>query len=96
MTDITIPPEAVEAAARALCIAAGYDPDDMQEGPLLDGSLVYPLWREWEDDATAALRAGLLAWPGMAHDCRTFINVTNSGTETRIILPLTEKPDDKA
>ena len=67
MNSIMIPPEAVEAAARALhsqWIANNATPANRHE------------YREWEElisieregivkEATAALRAGIAAWPGM-------------------------------
>jgi len=54
MTDITIPPEAVEAAARAACEDRGYDGDKNIN--------FRPAFRRI---AHAALRAGIAAWPGM-------------------------------
>ena len=56
MTDITIPPEAVEAAA--IDVAALLDWYDW--GPMEEPDKV--LCRRI---ATAALRAGIAAWPGM-------------------------------
>ena len=56
MTDITIPPEAVEAAARAIC--------ETENGPCKcmpdECGCTY-----WKAHATTALRAGIAAWPGM-------------------------------
>ena len=64
MADITIPPEAVEAAAKALyeawCKVHGVEGTSMP-------------WEDIDDEerdacfaeATAALRAGIAAWPGM-------------------------------
>ena len=58
--DITIPPEAVEAAARAIFDAA---PFRDEEAPLHEQSELYQaLTRAY---ATAALRAGIAAWPGL-------------------------------
>jgi len=86
--DIHIPPEAVEAAARALharwvimCVQDGADPLDYErweglEDEERDG---------WRSEATAAIRAMLAAWPGVQH--RVLI-------EQAIILPLTEPRDD--
>ena len=62
MTDITIPPEAVEAAARAV-----HDIDRK-----IAGDDQWPAWEELSPmdqrrrthRATAALRAGIAAWPG--------------------------------
>lgn len=65
MTDITIPPEAVEAAARALMATGTYRYKELAE-----------------DDATAALLAGLKAWPGAVE------RHSWDGSLGRIILPL--------
>ena len=67
MTDITIPPEAVEAAARAV-----HDIDRK-----IVGYDEYPPWEElsprdqrWRTHrALAAIRAALAAWPGMGPIC---------------------------
>ena len=59
MTDITISPEAVEAAAKAIFDAT---PFREQAGELNEQSARYQaLTRAY---ATAALRAGIAAWPG--------------------------------
>ena len=50
MTDITIPPAALEAAARQIC---GYERDQDVD------------WREYIGHARAAITAALKAWPGM-------------------------------
>ena len=49
MTDITIPPSVLEAAARAYAVA--------NDTPEL-------WWRLYEEKSRAALLAGLKAWPG--------------------------------
>lgn len=83
MTDITIPPEAVDEAARAMCETGNGPckclPDEC-------GSIY------WKAHALAALRAGIAAWPGM-HERTSghFPNgVTGHGAtvERRLILPL--------
>jgi hypothetical protein len=55
MTDITIPPEAVDRAAQAIC--------ETENGPCKcmpdECGCIY-----WKAHATAALRAGIAAWPG--------------------------------
>ena len=89
MTDIIIPPEAVEAAAKALyeawCKVHGVEGSSMQ-------------WEDIDDEersacfaeATAALRAGIVAWPGMSqHDARRWSVMPDVPL---IVLPLpTEK-----
>lgn len=55
--DITIPPEALEAAARAMFIEAyRREPDEQTDGAR------FILVRQF---TLAALRAGIAAWPGM-------------------------------
>jgi len=80
MTDITIPPEAVEAAARAIC--------ETENGPCKcmpdECGCTY-----WKAHATAALRAGIAAWP------RMLVEWHSRGPG--IILPLpTENTNDQA
>ena len=78
MTDITIPPEAVEAAARAACEDRGYD---------WDKNINFrPAFRRI---ATAALRAGIAAWPGMV------TNYSWDASRGRIILPLPQETRDE-
>ena len=74
--DITIPPEAVEAAARAMFIEAyRREPDEQTDGARFN------LVRQF---TLAALRAGIAAWPG-AQDS----GLTYGTASTRIyILPL--------
>lgn len=75
MTDITIPFEAVEAAARAIC--------ETENGPCKcmpdECGCTY-----WKAHATAALRAGIAAWPGMTRHG----HYTAAGPRDAIILPL--------
>lgn len=94
MTDrITIPPEAVEAAARA-------DYEMTRDEALADhgimASLTYCPWENLSVDgkeyymkhATAALRAGIAAWPGMEAD--RILRARNDGSavaDPRLILP---------
>ena len=74
MTTITIPPEALEAGARAI------------------GEETYVGNKETlRDAARAAFLAMLEAWPGMAA-----YSAGTNGPYPYIILPLTEKTDDKA
>ena len=81
MTDITIPPEAVEAAARALYDVLRSDIDPLDWTEIGD-------WRQdyFRKEATAALRAGIAAWPGFTTEFRrdSFMG-WNGGL---IILPL--------
>lgn len=83
MTNINIPPEAVEAAAKTIA-----EPSDW-------GLLSEP-WRDrLQDIATAAIRAALAAWPGMKTKLANSINV--EPREQYLILPLnTENPDAEA
>ena len=56
MTNITIPSEALEAAARAACEDRGYNWDKNIN--------FHPAFRRI---ALATIRAALAAWPGMQH-----------------------------
>ena len=78
MTDITIPPEAVEAAKReaAAAIYRLIEPDTRAHELTED---------EVAKIATAALRAGLEAWPGMV------TNYSWDASRGRIILPLPQE-----
>lgn len=74
MTDITIPPDAVEAAARAMFIEAyRREPDEQTDGAR------FILVRQF---TLAALRAGIAAWPGIVK------NYSWDASHGRIILPL--------
>ena len=73
MTNIPIPPEAVEAAAQKLAFELGY----------VWGSSAVD-WDAFRGAATAALRAALKAWPGMF---RTEMEEA-AGVRRRVILPL--------
>ena len=80
--DITIPPEAVEAAARTIC--------ETENGPCKcmpdECGCIY-----WKAHATAALRAGIAAWPGGWTDTLE----EAAGVRRTLILPLPkEKTDD--
>lgn len=83
MTDITIPPEAVEAAARH--IAEGRLPeftwaeldDDMKE-----------FYRE---DALPAIRAAIIAWPGMKTPTEQWARDNGRNIAPCIILPLPQE-----
>lgn len=83
MSDIQIPRDAVEAAARAIYFAFTEinigDGEDRWERLL-------PRYRaEYREQAEAALRAGLKAWPGMGIDACD-----------NIILPLPPKENSNA
>jgi len=89
MSELPIPPEAVEAAARA-----AYDSWQTQR------NWSVPAWDKLDEEfrersrkeARAAFLAMLEAWPGM----HQFALPDNRGTFSALILPLTqEKTDDK-
>lgn len=83
--DITIPPEAVEAAARAIFDAA---PFREEEAPLHEQSAQYQaLTRAY---ATAAIAAALNAWPGM-----TYAHWRAYGEADRLVLPVPQKESSK-
>lgn len=99
MTDITIPPAALEAGARAA----------YEERCRRISHGRFPPWeqldRAWKDDHRAEARAACLAmleaWPGRKDEWRDGFRFDPlpHGTALRyatIILPLTENPDDKA
>ena len=84
MTDITIPPEAVEAAARAICetFRAAMN---MPNEPEWDAS--NPTLKDaYRNEARAALRAGIAAWPGMLVEWHS--------RGPGIILPLSKENTD--
>ena len=62
MNNITIPPEAVEAAARADYEVTRQDGPDCL--PTWEGNPEH-IREHYRRHATAAIRAGLAAWPGM-------------------------------
>ena len=91
MTDITIPPEAVEAAARAICetFRAAMN---MPNEPEWDAS--NPTLKDaYRNEARAALRAGIAAWPG------SYSLAENDSAVIRdvaaIILPLPQEASDE-
>ena len=55
MTDITIPPAALEAGAKALCAKAGYA-----------WTVTPDVHAHWREQARAAFLAMLENWPGIA------------------------------
>ena len=57
LSDVT--PEMVEAVARALCNAAGENPDEELRGE----TDPFPHWAAWADDARAAISAFLAVSP---------------------------------
>lgn len=96
MTGIHIPPEAVEAAARAFYEAIVKHPNS--------SGAKAPNWykvsasdkQAMRDVATAAIRAALAAWPGMEHDPGAIVTDWHRDP-AKIILPLTtENPDAEA
>lgn len=76
MSDIKLPPEVVEAAARAVLRAVIYDiePDVRANGMTND---------EYRTIATAALRAAINAWPNQHDVADDVVYILNA-----IILPL--------
>ena len=86
MSDIPIPPEVVEAAARAIerWIVALVDNDTRATERLNEERIII---------ADSALRAGLEAWPGMYTDDETMYGKVIGKT---IFLPITENSNDKA
>ena len=95
MTDITIPPAALEACARAIYLA-------FTEVNIGDGEdhweRLLPQYRaEYRAQARAAFLSMIEAWPGMRHDGPSGGGISQEPLQlSRIILPLTENPDDKA
>ena len=84
MTDITIPPEAVEATARAMCKRAYEHLPEMREQDTFTPDADY-----WMGQATAALRAGIAAWPGMIVGNSLFDG------EPMVFLPLPQEARDE-
>ena len=78
MTDITIPPEALEAAARKI---AAIKMNLSNNGERLPDDL----WQQCLPDARAACLAMLRNWPGMKR------SRLGSDGDLRIILPLTQE-----
>ena len=83
MDNITIPPEAMEAAARAMCKRAYEHLPEMREQDTFTPDADY-----WMGQATAALRAGIAAWPGMEHQ-----TPNDWSNKPHIILPLPKEPE---
>ena len=87
MTNITIPPEALEAAAKELYEVHPYTDEDDDVIPWEELYMVDK--KEHLDSARYACLAMLKAWPGM--EIEMFVE------EDYLYLPLPkEKPDDKA
>lgn len=86
-TDIHIPPEAVAAAARALAIRR-------LDADVWDTHMDRNMKHFYIEDATAAIRAMLAAWPGM--HTREWPRPWLGGMSgTDIILPLNTEPRDE-
>ena len=85
MTDITIPPDVIEAALEAFALASGLGifPDDEKD-------------EEWREDLQIGMRAACLAmlkaWPGMRLGYTGF---RMDKSEQSIILPLQEPTHDR-
>jgi hypothetical protein len=89
--------EAVEAAARAIIIANGGDPDALLR--LTIHKTTIKAWQQVVPLARAALTAGLSAWPGVG--LQTSGRITGSSSEgedlyalDRLILPLSHEDND--
>ena len=83
MTNITIPPEALEAAAKELYEVDTYTDDDDDDIPWEELHMIDK--EEYLDYARSACLAMLKAWPGMQH-CRW--NELNAAFSSHLILPL--------
>jgi len=83
LEQIPISDEAAEAAARAIIIASGGNPDALLR--LTIHKTTIKAWQQVVPLARAALTAGLAAWPGAWH-------VDAADFEAKLILPLTQDP----
>jgi hypothetical protein len=90
MTDIHIPPEAVEAAARAAYYA--FTEINIGDGEDRWERLLPRFRAEYREQARAALLAGLRAWPGMWNEQENGSKVLFDGTPN-LILPMQKNPD---
>lgn len=79
-----IPAEAVEAAAVAMCKRSYEHLPEMREQDTFTPDADY-----WMGQATAALRAGIAAWPGM-----TYAKWRDYGQADRLVLPLPQEARD--
>ena len=88
MTDIVIPPEALEAAARAAYETPIPGASSWGEKPWeeVDGMLrEYFVWQ-----ASAAIAAAIAAWPGM----RIMVDI-DTGDDSALKLPLPQEASDE-
>lgn len=83
MTDITIPPEAVEAAARVLHSHAEIFDD------LLWEDISQADQEAYFEEARASIAAALNAWPGMQH--KPYWDFRTHEKHTELILPVPQK-----
>ena len=90
--DITIPPEAVEAAARA-CYEYWRDKDTTGALPPWETERFMPFRDGWREQASAAILAALRAWPNRQVRCSEIGGII---VRKQIILPLTENADAEA
>jgi hypothetical protein len=79
-----IPPDVVEAVARALCRQDGRIPDAVV-GP--DGLRGFLSWESYKLSARSAIAAALAAWPG--------VWTSDSVGNGSLILPLQETQNDQ-
>ena len=82
MTEIDIPPEALEKAARAIC--------KTEYGPCDGGGLTKCECMDWRSHAIAAIRAALAAWPGM----RAWQHCARCNEGPHLLLPLPKEASD--
>lgn len=90
MTDITIPPEALEAAARAIAKRHGCG---MAVFHACISAEEKGLSCRCEADARAACETMLKAWPGVTIE-KTHIGISGDVFSQDIILPLPKKESD--
>ena len=93
-TDITIPPEVVEAAARAAYYV--FTEIDIGDGEDHWERLLPRFRAEYREQARAALLAGLRAWPGMKLTPYWEHMTHKRHVEMTLPLPQQDKQDDKA
>lgn len=100
MTDIHIPPAALEAGARTAyetywriqAEAVGMNPADLEPWTYHNDAEQ----EEWRTHARAAFLAMIEAWPGMAHYRGGWEPVIHNNRKPHLILPLMENPDAEA
>ena len=89
MTDITIPPEALEAVAKELYEVHPYTDEDDDVIPWEELFMIDK--EEYLDSAHSACLAMLKSWPGMMH----IIEGEPGRENAEIILPLTQENNNE-